>query len=183
VLPRLEAVATRWLDPALFYARPRFETGTLLGRADLRSGNALLRAALFQGRRFDPAYGRSGGSDSELFGRMLRAGARFEWCDEAWVEEWIPPERHTPRWLARRAFRGGVVSTRIERAGAKAPSRRGLARAVAAGALLAASLPFAALGGRGKALRRWLRVCTQAGHAVAHLGRDTEEYGSDGDGR
>ena len=183
VLPRLESVATRWLDPALFYARPRFETGTMLGRADLRSGNALIRAALFQGRRFDPAYGRSGGSDTELFGRMLRAGARFEWCDEAWVEEWIPPERHTPRWLARRAFRGGVVSTRIESAGAPGPARHALARAVAAGALLAAALPLAALGGRRAVFRRWLRVCTQVGHVYAHLGRDVEEYGAEGDER
>ena len=155
----------------------------MLGRAHLRSGNALIRASLFQGRRFDPAYGPSGGSDAELFGRMLRSGARFEWCDEAWVLEWIPPERHTPRWLARRAFRGGVVSTRIGRAGATGAARRGLARAVAAGALLAASLPLAALGGRRAAFRRWLRVCTQAGHVFAHLGRDVEGYGVDGDGR
>jgi len=176
VLPRLEAVATRWLDPGLFYARPRFETGTMLGRTHLRSGNALIRASLFQGRRFDPAYGRSGGSDTELFDRMLRSGARFEWCDEAWVEEWIPPERHTPRWLARRAFRGGIVWTRIERADASRGDRRGLARAIAAGALFAAALPFAALGGRRAALRGWLRLCTQAGHVWAGLGRDFEEY-------
>jgi succinoglycan biosynthesis protein ExoM len=173
VLPRLEAVATRWLDPALFYARPRYETGALLGRADLRSGNALLRAALFQGRRFDPAYGRSGGSDDELFGRMLRAGARFEWCDEAWVEEWIPPERHTPRWLARRAFRGGVVFTGIERARG---ARRSPLRPVAAALLLGAALPFAALRGRRAALRAWLRLCTQAGHLHAQLGGSAEGF-------
>ncbi len=179
VLPRLEAVATRWLEPELFYARPRFATGTLLGRAHLRSGNALLRAALFQGRRFDPAYGRSGGSDAELFGRMLRSGARFEWCDEAFVLEWIPPERHSPRWLARRAFRGGVVFTRIERSGGPETGRRGLARALAASAFLALSLPLAALGGRQAAFRRWLRLCTQAGHVSAQLGRDVLEYGVD----
>src|SRR5262249_58025127 len=68
VLPRLEEVVTPWLAPEIFYARPRHATGRLLGRADLRTSNAFLRAALFQGRRFDPAYGRSGGSDSELFG-------------------------------------------------------------------------------------------------------------------
>src|SRR5262245_3100539 len=181
VLPRLEAAASRWLDPAIFYARPRFQTGTLLGRADLRTGNALIRSALFQGRRFDPVYGRSGGSDAELFGRMLSAGARFEWCDEAWVEEWIPPERHSARWLARRAFRGGVVSTRIENARAPGPDTHAFARAVAAGALFAAALPVAALGGRRAVFRRWLRFCTQAGHVYAHLGRGVEEYGKEGD--
>ncbi len=180
VLPALEAVATPWLDAEVFYARPRLRTGALLGRASLRTGNALLRATLFQGRRFDPAYGRSGGSDTELFGRMLRSGARFEWCDEARVVEWIPSERHTPRWLARRAFRGGVVWTRLERAEARRGGRRGLARAIAAGALFAAALPFAALGGRCAALRAWLRLCTQAGHVWAALGRDFEEYAAGG---
>jgi succinoglycan biosynthesis protein ExoM len=181
VLPRVEEVGTRWLSPEGFYARPRHPTGTILGRADLRTSNALVRAALFQGRRFDEAYGRSGGSDTELFGRMLRAGARFEWCDEARVVEWIPRERHAPRWLVRRAFRGGVVWTRMERAGApEGRAASGLARAVAAGLLLAAGLPIAALGGRRALLRRWLRLCTQAGHVWAHLGRDFEEYAEEG---
>lgn len=182
VLPRLEAVATRWLDPELFYARPRLASGTILGAGHLRTSNALLRAALFQGRRFDPAYGRSGGEDTELFARMVRSGAHFEWCDEAFVLEWIPPERHTPRWLARRAFRGGVVSARRRDAGEAWPARRALARALAAGTLLAAALPFATLAGRPAAFRRWLRLCTQAGHVYAHFGGDVEEYGVDPEG-
>jgi succinoglycan biosynthesis protein ExoM len=178
VLPRLESVVTPWLAAEIFYARPRRATGTILGPEDLRTGNALVRASLFQGRRFDPAYGRSGGSDSELFGRMLRAGARFEWCDEARVVEWIPPERHVPRWLSRRAFRGGAVWTRLERA--RRGRGRGLARALAASALLGAALPFAALRGRPAAFRVWLRLCTQAGHAWALLGRGFEEYAAAG---
>jgi len=177
VLPRLEQPGRPWLDPESFFARPRHETGALLGVRDLRTSNALLRAPLFQGRRFDPAFGRSGGSDTELFGRMLRSGARFEWCDEARVVEWIPPERHAPGWLARRAFRGGVGWTRIERA--RRPARgegRALARALAAAALLALALPFAVLRGRRAGLRGWLRLCTQAGHVWAALGGDFEEY-------
>jgi len=171
VLPRLEEAATPWLTPELFYSRPRHRTGTILARSDLRTSNALVRAALFQGRRFDLAYGRSGGSDTELFGRMLRSGARFEWCDEARVVEWIARERHTPRWLLRRAFRGGVVSTRID-----GSDRRALARAVLGGVFLGTTLPIAALGGRRALLRRAQRLCTQAGHVWAHLGRDFEEY-------
>lgn len=177
VVPRVEEVATRWLAPGVFYARPRHPTGTILGRRNLRTSNALVRASLFQGRRFDPAYGRSGGSDTELFGRMLRNGARFEWCDEARVFDWIPRERHTPRWLLRRAFRGGVVWTRIERAAAIgcAPVHA-FVRPLAAGLLLATWLPLSALGGRRALLRCMLRLCTQAGHVWALLGRDFEEY-------
>jgi glycosyltransferase involved in cell wall biosynthesis len=178
VIPRLERVVKPWLDPEFFYARPRHPTGTLLAPGDLRTSNAWLRASLFQGRRFDPAYGRSGGSDTELFGRMLRSGARFEWCDEARVVEWIGPERHRLRWLARRAFRGGVVWTRIERErGARRGGWRGLVRALAAGGALAAALPWSLLAGLRAAARVGLGLATQAGHVWAHLGRDFEEYG------
>ena len=173
VLPHLEEVVTPWLDLETFYARPRFATGTILGRGDLRTGNAWLRAQLFQGRRFDPAWGRSGGEDSELFGRMLRAGARLEWCDEARVVEWIAPERHTPRWLARRAFRGGVTFSRMER---KRGAPGGLGRPLAAALALGATLPFAALRGRRAALQTWLRLCTQAGHLHARRGGDFEAW-------
>jgi succinoglycan biosynthesis protein ExoM len=173
VLPRLEEVVTPWLDAEAFYAGPRFATGAILGRGILRSGNALVRASLFQGRRFDPAWGGSGGEDSELFGRMLRAGARFEWCDEARVVEWVAPERHTPRWLARRAFRGGVTFSRMER---KRGAPVGLARPLAAALALGAALPLAALRGRRAALRTWLRLCTQAGHLHARLGGDAPAW-------
>jgi hypothetical protein len=77
----------------------------------------------------------------------------------------------------RRAFRGGVVWTRIELAAElERASRRGLARALLAGLFLAVSLPLAAFGGRSALLRRTLRLCTQAGHVWARLGRDFEEY-------
>jgi succinoglycan biosynthesis protein ExoM len=177
VLPRLEREGPRWLAPERFFARPRHASGTLLSVRDLRTSNAFLRAPLFQGRRFDPAFSRSGGSDTELFARMLRAGAHFEWCDEARVVEWIPPERHRPRWLARRAFRGGYVWTRLERRWRPArSSTRALARGAAAAALFALATPFALLRGRAAALALWLRACTQAGHVWAALGRAFEEY-------
>jgi glycosyltransferase involved in cell wall biosynthesis len=179
VLPRLEENVTPWLDPETFYVRPRHRTGAPLEAAELRTSNAMLRRSLFEDRRFDPAFGRSGGSDTELFGRMRRAGGRFCWCDEARVSEFIPPARHRPGWLAQRAFRGGFVHTRFaqRRWGRAGAARRGLPRALAALLLCGAWLPFAALGGRSVALRAWLRGCSQAGHLWAHLGLRYEEYG------
>jgi succinoglycan biosynthesis protein ExoM len=181
VLARLEEDVSGWLDLADFYARPRHPTGTLLGRTSLRTGNAFVRRALFEGRRFDPAFGRSGGEDSELFGRMLRAGARFCWCDEAIVTELVPAARYRLGWLGRRAFRGGVVHTRIERRrlGRGPALVRGGSRALVGLLLFAAATPLAALAGRRAAARAWLRTCTQAGHLWALLGRGCEEYGRD----
>ena len=178
VLPRLERVVTAWLDVESFYARPRHATGSALGLADLRTGNAFLARRLFEGRAFDPAFGRSGGSDLELFGRMHEAGARFCWCDEARVTEFVEPQRHRLGWLSRRSFRGGVTFTRRERRRAPlATLLRRLPRATLALGALLLVLPFAALRGRATAARVWLRICVQAGHLWALAGRSYEEYG------
>ncbi len=178
VLPVLEGNAPPWLGPH-FYDRPRHRTGTPLGVGDLRTGNALVRAALFGERRFDPSLGLHGGSDSELLGRMLRSGARFAWCDEAIVHEYIPPARRRLRWLSQRAFRGGFTHTLLEiRRRGRGIAWRVASRALGATLLFALTLPVAALTGRAPAARVWLRGCTQAGHLWALLGGDYAEYGT-----
>jgi succinoglycan biosynthesis protein ExoM len=181
VLARLEESSRGWLDPAAFYACPRHSSKAVLGRESLRTGNGFVRRALFEGRRFDPAFGRTGGEDSELFGRMLQAGARFCWCDEAIVTEFVPAARHRLGWLGRRAFRGGCVHTRLEqrRLGRGSALVRGGGRALAGLLLFAAATPLAVLAGRPAAARAWLRTCTQAGHLWALLGRGCEGYGAD----
>jgi succinoglycan biosynthesis protein ExoM len=181
VVPRLVENVTPWLAADLFYGHPRHDTGTPLAPADLRAGNAFVRRTLFAGRRFDPEFGRTGGEDTDLFGRMLAAGARFLWCDEARVTERVPPERHRPAWLSRRAFRGGSVHTRIEarRRRPGAPPRAAAPRAALAALLCAAALPPALLLGRAAAFRVWLRLCVQAGHLWGALGLAFEEYGDE----
>jgi len=180
VLPQLERDVTPWLRAEAFYARARHPTGTRLGRAELSTSNAFVRRSLLERRRFDPALGLRGGSDTELFGRLLELGARFLWCDEARVHEWVPPARHRLGWLAQRAFRGGFVHTLLEqrRRGRTAAALRGWPRSLAGLALCALGLPLAALGGRAALARLWLRGCTQAGHLWALLGRDYQEYGA-----
>jgi len=173
VLPRLEEPGPAWLDPEVFFARPRHPSGTCVGLGDARTSNAFVRRSLIEGLRFDPAHGCSEGhsEDTELFGRMLATGARFGWCDEAVVCEWIPAERNRIGWLSRRAFFGGVVWTRLVRAREPVASlARDLPRAmIGFGALALALLP-AALFGRGPVARVWLRLCVQAGHLRAFAG-------------
>jgi len=95
VIPKLEEVVTPWLDVETFYTPARHVTGTELGITDLWTSNAILRRKLFAGREFDPAYGRSGGEDNELFGRLVATGARFLWCDDARITEFLPPAPRT----------------------------------------------------------------------------------------
>ena len=180
VVPVLERNATPWLGPR-FYDRPRHATGTAIGVGSVRTGNAMVRAALFGDRRFDPSLGLLGGSDSELFGRMLRSGARFAWCDEAIVHEHIPPTRNRLRWLSQRAFRGGFVHTLLElRRHGRQAGLRVATRALGALLLFGIALPVAVLAGRASAARVWLRGCTQAGHLWALLGGEYAEYGTVG---
>jgi succinoglycan biosynthesis protein ExoM len=178
VLPRLESIVTPWLDLETFYARNRHATGYPLGPADLYTSNAWVRRRLFDEQRFDPAYGLTGGEDSELFGRLLRSGARFLWCDEARVVDFVPPERHCLGWLAQRAFRGGCVHTRLGRSTASGDSLERALRALILIGGFAAITPFVALGGRRRLARVILRICTQAGHLWALVGRSYEEYGA-----
>lgn len=179
VLPRLERVVTPWLDAHGFFAGPRLASGSEVGPREMATNNAFVRAALFADARFDPCFGLSGGEDTELFSRLWRAGARFRWCDEARVSEWIPPARHRLSWLTRRAFRGGVVHTQLElrQHGASEGLRRVLPRACGALLLFGIGLPLACLAGRAAATRVWLRGCTQAGHLWALAGGEFHEYG------
>ena len=177
VLPRFEKVVTPWLDVETFYARRRHATGEPLCTGDLYTSNAVIRRSLFDERRFDPEYGLTGGSDLELFGRMLRFGARLLWCDEATVVEFVPPERHRFGWLAQRWFRGGLVYTRVTRSVTSGGSAGRMIQTLAKLFGFAVLTPVAAFGGRRALARMLLRVCTQAGHLWALMGRSYEEYG------
>lgn len=178
VLPRLDTIAIPWLDVETFFSRTRHPSGTRIGVREVLNGNALVRRSLFADCIYDPAWGRTGGEDNELFDRMLTAGARFLWCDEAIVHETIPASRYRLGWLARRAFRGGVGFTRLQRHRRRSGAVwRGLPRALLALAVFVPLLPLSSLGGRSAVARVWLRICTQAGHLWAFAGRSYEEYG------
>ena len=177
VLARLDEVVTPWLDVETFFSRPRHPSGTPIDSAEVSTSNALVQQVFFSERRFDPAWGRTGGSDVELFDRMLVAGARFRWCDEALVREIIPPRRHRLGWLSQRAFRGGVGFTRLEKQRRRSGAvSRGLPRALLALAVLTPLLPVSLLTGKAAAARVWLRICTQVGHLWAMAGLSYEEY-------
>jgi len=181
VLPRLEQPGPEWLPVERFFGRPRPQSGSQVALAQLCTSNACLRRRLLEVRRFDPGLGRSGGSDTELFGRLLRAGACFRWCDEAVVSESIPPSRHRLAWLLQRAFRGGVVTTQLDRARLGSGSALALRapRALAGLAACGCALPLAALRGRAGAATALLRASTQAGHLWALAGGGYEEYRGD----
>ncbi|TFG60982.1 MAG: hypothetical protein E4H29_01210 [Deltaproteobacteria bacterium] len=80
----------------------------------LWTGNCLVRASLLKEREgpFDPSYGITGGEDSFLFETLEREGARFVYCLEAWVSEYLPPHRTRIPYLFRQGIRNGNAHTR-----------------------------------------------------------------------
>lgn len=80
-----------------------------------RTSNTLVRGRWFyrQGLRFDPSYGRSGGSDVALFKKIAIQGGQFHAASKAVVYEEVEPERASLAWLIRRFYRGGIVYGRV----------------------------------------------------------------------
>ncbi len=176
VLPRIEARYTPWLDVS-FFERARFVTGTRITNLGAHTCNGFVRRALFRDARFDPSFGHGVGDDTALFRRLAARGARFAWCDESVVHEYVPAERHRPGWLVRRAFRGGCVHAQIEHELGRVPSRSAAVTqsAAAAGVLLAAAAVML-IGGRARALRVLRHAAVQAGKAWGHLSGGFLEY-------
>jgi succinoglycan biosynthesis protein ExoM len=72
-------------------------------------GNTILdKSRCFAGDEpFDPVLGLTGGEDTVFLHQLLSAGRTLVWCAEAAVYETVPADRLDPKYLLRRAFRGG----------------------------------------------------------------------------
>jgi succinoglycan biosynthesis protein ExoM len=103
--------APSWAS-ACFRKNPR-KTGTLLEFGG--AGNVLgKRSAIEQPRtRFNPAFGLTGGEDTDFFYRLFLSGRRLVWCNEGWASEPVPEARLTLQWIRRRGFRDGQTYHRI----------------------------------------------------------------------
>lgn len=112
VRSHFDAGIPEWIKKNHIYNRPSPPTGT---EATLtRSGNCIVKASLLKSipGPFDPAYGLTGGEDTHLFGRLKRQGAKYVNCKEAWISEYVPPERTTTKYLIKRSYIMGNNFTR-----------------------------------------------------------------------
>ncbi len=111
VLPDFPPEAPKWLKKGRVFQRRRHATGTRITAEDARTGNVLLARSLFvEGQLwFDPAFGRTGGEDSDFFSRQFKDGRVFVWCDEAVALETVPPERWTDSFHLKRLWRAGTI--------------------------------------------------------------------------
>jgi succinoglycan biosynthesis protein ExoM len=91
---------------------PLLATGASRGGG---TGNCMLRRAACIGSAepFDPAFGTTGGEDTDFFMRLTRAGRRFVWCASAPVSEYVPADRVRLDYMARRTFRQNQSYVRL----------------------------------------------------------------------
>jgi succinoglycan biosynthesis protein ExoM len=104
-----------WIRRGQFLDHGTVPHETELGWNGTRAGNTLVKGNWFteHGLRFDPAFGRSGGEDTELFARMAARGGRFVSAPDAIVHEHVDTERVSFGWLLRRRVRCAANYQRI----------------------------------------------------------------------
>jgi GT2 family glycosyltransferase len=107
-LPRYAESPPHWVKEGAFHEGPRHPTGTL--RHAAFTHNALVRAVVFESfdRHFDEEMALSGGEDEEFFARIVAAGFKIVWADNAIVHESVPASRLTLRWILQRGFGVGT---------------------------------------------------------------------------
>lgn len=109
VEPFFETPPPPWILKGRFFEKRRnMTTGSTLPWQRTSTANVLMRRTLFDDlpEPFRRQFG-SGGEDTDLFKRMMERGHKFIWCNEAVVNEIIPPIRWTRRYLVRRALLRG----------------------------------------------------------------------------
>lgn len=107
VLARFESPVPAWMLQGALFDHPRHAHTSLMPSG--AAGNTLIDMRVFaeMNRWFDESWPLSGGTDSEFFTRVNKAGCKIVWTDDAVVYEYIPRSRARVSWLLRRALRQG----------------------------------------------------------------------------
>ena len=105
VHPFFDQKPPKWLIRGRFCERPVYRTGTLLEWGQTRTGNVLLKKAVFDEHNlcFDLKM-KTSSSDRAFFKQAMKAGCRFVAVQEAPVYESVPPERWTKSYYLKRAL-------------------------------------------------------------------------------
>jgi len=115
VPPKFVTPVAWWLRAGGFFGKVRSIPDGLHATFVPGTGNVLIRRAFLDPAvdRFSEEFGHSGGEDMLLFSALARRGARIAWAGRARADETVAPSRANVAWLVSRAFRSGVIYTRI----------------------------------------------------------------------
>ena len=160
-----------------YFDPPAVSTGGNCLYAD--TNNVLVkRAVLTDDLRFNSIFDGCGGEDREFFGRVVAAGNRIVWANEAVTYECLPPERMRLSWMMRREYASGICYVKEQFAAGKFWStriERGL-KSIAHVVYGTGLMVFGLVGGRRYRGRGCLWVARGAGTMVGLLGGDCAVY-------
>ena len=171
VLPDYPAQAPGWLKKGRFFDRRRLPTGSRISERDARTGNVLLLRSIFTEHEgwFDPAFGRTGGEDSDFFRRQFECGRTFVWCDEAEAYETVPPDRWTTAFHVRRFLRSGTIDGELMRAG-RIPSSGPVFKSIILVGVAVVIAPLSLLLRKDIRVRVWQKLAYSGGVVAAFSG-------------
>jgi glycosyltransferase involved in cell wall biosynthesis len=173
VKPRFDKDAPKWIIRGGFYNRSTYPTGCVIDGAKGRTGNVLLRKAVFlaAAQPFRPEFRT--GEDQDFFRRMIEAKQVFVWCDEAVAYEAVPATRCKRSFLLRRALLRGQTAVLHPGFGAHE-----ITKSMVAVPVYTVALPFALLLGQHRFMSVLVRLTDHLGKLMALAGINpvSQEY-------
>ena len=155
-----------WVRRGGFFERPEHKTGFIMSWPECRTGNVLLSQRMLEG--LDPAFSPAfpnGGEDVDFFRRMMEAGHKFVWCNEAVAFETVPPSRWERLVLLKRALQRGANSWRHRQG-----RWRNVLKAVIAVPVYCCALPFLFFAGQHYFMKYLVKAADHTGRLLALLG-------------
>jgi succinoglycan biosynthesis protein ExoM len=166
VRPHFDTEPPEWLIKGRFCDRPEHHTGFVMPWKECRTGNVLIGKRIIEGigTVFRPEFG-AGASDIDLFRRLIEAGHKFVWCNEAVVYEVVSPNRWKRSFMIKRALLRGRLSLLH-------PEGRwlGVAKSIVAVPAYGLALPFLQLLGHHFFMQYLIKLCDHGGKLLALVG-------------
>ena len=165
VKPHFDVEPPRWVRKGKFYDRPSYPTGMVIDGKKGRTGNVLLKKAVFgtPDAVFRPEFRT--GEDQDFFGRMIDKGYVFIWCNEALAYEVVPPVRWNRAFMLKRALLRGATS-RLQRGF----GTREICTSLIAVPAYVIALPVVLLTGQGRFMSYLVSLCDHLGRMLAVAG-------------
>jgi succinoglycan biosynthesis protein ExoM len=163
VRPQFDTEPPAWLIKGRFCERPEHHTGFIMPWRECRTGNVLLDKRIIDGigTVFRPEFG-AGASDIDLFRRLIEAGHKFIWCNEAFVYEVVLPNRWKRSFMIKRALLRGRISLLH-------PEGRwlGVLKSLVAVPAYGIALPLLQLRGHHLFMKYLVKLCDHSGRLLA----------------
>lgn len=147
-----------WLKRSRLYDRAVNPTGMPVQWRGARTGNALLKRAVFAEDEAPFRVEFIAGEDQDFFRRKIEQGCSFVWSAEATAYEVLPPARWKRSYFVRKALLHGAYAARQPDCGVVS-----IGKSLVAVTLYTLCLPFALLAGQHRFMTLVVKLCDHAG--------------------